>query len=149
VRIAAELGTQFFRANGTDAVSVRASFDDFIAGLRGVQESDVVEDVCHRVVSAVDAELADGSFLRRYRGKRLLRSIYAALPLVNVSYERFCYTLARRAREDGPTMDALNKTFDQLDEVVDGQLKALLAIAADDGGEVVGPADLTRQIGGG
>lgn len=139
VRIAAELGTQFFRANGTDVVSVRASFEEFIAALRAVQESDVVEDVCHRVASEVDAELADGSFLRRYRGKRLLRLIYAALPLVNVSYERFCYTLARRAREDAPTMDALNKTFDQLDEVVDGQLKALLATAADDGVEVVAP----------
>ncbi len=74
----------------------------------------------------VDGQLADGSYLRRFRGKKLLRSVYAKLALADVGFERFSYLLAAQVRDDGDVASELDQVFERLDAQVDEQLKGLL-----------------------
>jgi hypothetical protein len=76
-----------------------------------------IAEIIGAATTAVDAALADGSYVRVFRGKQLLRVVYAGLGLgdAQVSYDRFCYALAGRCA-DLPTVRALvNSVFCRLE----------------------------------
>jgi energy-coupling factor transporter ATP-binding protein EcfA2 len=126
VRVAAQLGTKVFRFGGVDVATVKHSLMSAIGELQALHDSGSIEEICDRVALKVDQELADRSFVRKFRGKQLLRKVFQALSIDNVSYERFCYTLANRAKVDVATAAELNCVFDELDRVVDAQLAVVL-----------------------
>lgn len=132
LRSASELGTKTFRPNGTDVKTIRESIDKFLEDFTTSYDTAKIDEVCTRIKAEVDSQLLDGSFIRRFRGKRLLRIVFGNLNLQNIGFERFCYLLATRVREEPEVASSLDTVFAELDAQVDGQLAQLLAGSDDE-----------------
>jgi energy-coupling factor transporter ATP-binding protein EcfA2 len=126
LRITRELGAKTVRAQGADVKTIRELIDKFIKECVDAYATTKIEEVCTRVTVEVDLQLSDGSFIRRFRGKRLLRIVFSKLNLQNIGFERFCYLLASRVREEPEIASTLDAVFADLDAQVDGQLAKLL-----------------------
>jgi hypothetical protein len=112
---------EVFRPSGVTAESVRASYQQEIARRSARLESTDIENAIDAATSSVDGELADGSYVQKFRGKKLLRGTYSALGLANTSYEQFCYTLAIKGKSLNSISDCMLEIFDSLDSVVNQQ----------------------------
>lgn len=126
LRIAGELGTKTFRPKGIDPASVTASIDAFLEECRTAFDPASLQEICARVASEVDQQLTDGTYVKRFRGKKLLRDVFNSLDLKNIGFQRFCYQLAGRVRDDASIAVEIDSVFSRLDGQVDEQLASLL-----------------------
>ena len=105
---------------------MRLSYQQQVARLSARLESTDIDDAIRAATSSVDSELADGSYVQKFRGKKLLRATYSSLGLANTSYEQFCYTLAIKGKNLKSISDCMLEIFDSLDSVVNQQMARLL-----------------------
>jgi hypothetical protein len=126
VRLTSLIGRQVLVPRGKSVEEVQASIDTHIDKLREIRNPQHLKNLFEEIVATVDAQLEDGSFVRRFRGKELLRGIYRELALPNISYSTFCYRLAELVRNDAEASAQIESTFVALDSEVDTQLSQLL-----------------------
>lgn len=126
LRVGYSLGVDIVRPSGTTADVVRESYKREIAKLSAKMSSNNIEDAVSAATSSVDRELADGSYVKKFRGKKLLRGAFNSLGLANFSYEQFCYTLAIRGKGLELISDPIHNVFSQLDAEVTRQMTPLL-----------------------
>lgn len=127
LRVTRQLSSITIRPIGTTIDEIRHAYESSIAEMNTFLESDTLQIALDAANDEVNKFLADGSYIRKFRGKRLLRKIYAGLDLRNISYERFCYALAVAGRSHPATMSEINAVFDALDAAARKQTEILLA----------------------
>lgn len=127
LRVASTLGTHFLRPDGITEEEVRAQMEALRVAIEEQLDAEKISAAVDAATKEVDGFLADGSYLRKFRGKKLLRKVYGDLNLVNVSYERFAYALAIAAKANPAVADEMSRVFDELDAAVQSQAAPLLA----------------------
>lgn len=127
MRVAQKLGTLRFRPKGLNPEEVMESYSDFVSSNGATFTEENIRIICSTVTAEVDGQLEDGSFLRRFRGKSLLRFVFGSLKVSNLSFERFSYLIAGRLRDDASIATELESVFNGLDGLVHDQLAQLLA----------------------
>lgn len=72
-----------------------------------------LDEMAHEATAAVDSALSDGSFVHKFRGKELLRSLYVKLALADaqVSFGQFAYELAKRCADAGTALGIIQSVF--------------------------------------
>jgi len=82
LRVQAAIGTAVFRPTGSTVAELRQSYKDEADRLAASLTDQRYAEITQAATTVVDGLLADGSFRRRFRGKRLLRSVFNRLGLV-------------------------------------------------------------------
>jgi hypothetical protein len=126
LRVQQAVGTSTFRASGSNVDELRKSYSDEAARLASALTDEKYAEISSSSKTHVDQMIADGSFQRHFRGKRLLKLIFGKVGLTNVSYEQFCYSLARHAATQADIRSELEALFNAIDEIVNEQLASLL-----------------------
>jgi hypothetical protein len=115
LRVMDAIGARTVRIKGVSVDEVK----DAIAQERRHLElsDDQITEVIRAATAVVDAALADGSYLKNFRGKSLLRGIYQRLSLADdgISYDRFCYALAGQCADRADIRALIDAVFDQLE----------------------------------
>lgn len=115
LRVMGAIGVRTVRIKGISVQEVKEAIANERESLDVGDEQ--IEQIISVATTAADAALAEDSYLRVFRGKQLLRGVYAGLGLgdAQVPFDRFCYALARRCA-DLPTVRALvDSVFRQLE----------------------------------
>lgn len=128
LRVSAALPTIVFRPAGTTVEEIRAKFDEELRKHGARLDPELLTKLIGAAEVEVDEILAKHTYSQRFKGKELLRSIFGEMQLANVSYEQFCYALARTCKSDKDVVALVSEVFGALDGLVDKQLaSALLA----------------------
>ena len=126
LRVQNQIGTTVFRPTGDDLNELRQSYTNEADKLAAALTDEKYLDITTSAQKIVEEMISDESFMRRFRGKRLLKFIFGKMRLTNVSYEQFCYSVARHASKQPEIKTELEELFGAIDVIVSGQLEVLL-----------------------
>jgi ABC-type branched-subunit amino acid transport system ATPase component len=115
---------QMFRPR-TLRISKKKDLDRLMAELS--EDASKLEAMETEASKAVDGALADGSFVRGFRGKELLRALYSQLGLAvaQVSYDEFAYEIAKRCADAGNVLPEIETVFSRLSSAKDQAIPAV------------------------
>lgn len=126
LRVQNEIGITVFRPTGKDIDELRKSYTGEANKLAAALTDERYNEITSSAKKIVEEMISDESFTRKFRGKRLLKLIFGKMGLTNISYEQFCYSVARHASKQPEIKSELEELFGAIDAIVNSQLKVLL-----------------------
>jgi len=117
LRVMDAIGARTVRIKGLSLGEVKLAIDTEVAGF--LVDDARIEEIIGKATREVDEALSNGSFIRVFRGKELLRGVYRRVGLdqVGVSYERFAYALATACSGKPEVRAVLDEVFNKLEHV--------------------------------
>ncbi len=115
LRVMDSIGARTIRIRGVSVAEIRQAINREVGGLNLTDEQ--IEKMIADATAIVDQSLADGSYLKAFRGKDLLREVYGRLNLgeAQISFERFAYALARSCGSKAETKETLDGVFTEIE----------------------------------
>lgn len=120
LRVMEAIGPRTIRIKALSIEEVRKTLEEELGELE--LDENKLREIVESAEQAVDQALADGSFVKTFRGKELLRGLYARLGMADrqISFERFTYAIAKEGAEVAAIQDLLNEVFTEIERVDSG-----------------------------
>jgi predicted ATPase len=114
LRVTVALGATTVRPKGATLAAVRESVDSAVASMQ--KTDDEITAAIENSAAAVDAALADGTFVAKFRGKQLLKGVYQQIGVgtTGMSFEQFGYAIAQKLADADTLKETIEGVFSEL-----------------------------------